>query len=130
MLNNQVVREHSITSSTTITIEDQNIRQLKIANTTSTLPQQFDLAQNFPNPFNPTTTIRYALPKDVSVQLEVFNLLGQRVKVLTNGYQSAGFKTIVWDGSDQYGNAVSSGIYIYRLTAGEFTKTRKMMLMK
>jgi predicted small secreted protein len=130
VLNNQVVREHSITGNTTITIEDQNIKQLKIAKSTSTLPQQFDLAQNYPNPFNPTTTITYALPKDVSVRLEIFNLLGQRIKVLTEGYQTAGFKTVVWDGNDQSGKAVSSGIYIYRLKAGDFTKTRKMMLMK
>jgi flagellar hook assembly protein FlgD len=130
MLNNQVVREHSITGSSTITIEDQHIKQLKIAKTTSTVPQQFDLAQNFPNPFNPSTTISYALPKDVSVQLEIFNLLGQRVKVLTDGYQTAGFKSVVWDGFDQSGKAVSSGIYIYRLKAGNYTKTRKMMLLK
>ncbi len=94
------------------------------------LPQAFSLDANYPNPFNPSTTIRYALPIAADVELAVFNTLGQRVATLIDDRQAAGYKTAVWNGTDDTGNEVASGIYIYRLTAESFRKSAKMMLMK
>ncbi|NIX35387.1 MAG: T9SS type A sorting domain-containing protein, partial [Nitrospinaceae bacterium] len=81
-------------------------------------------------PFNPSTQIRFSLAKKVNVQLEIFNVLGQRVKTLLNHSMSAGEHEVVWDGRNEANVRVGSGIYFYRLKAGEFVKTRKMILLK
>ena len=89
------------------------------------LPETFMLFQNYPNPFNPITEIKYILPKSCQVRLEVYNLLGQKVATLVDKYQKAGYKTARWDAS-----SFSSGIYFYRLQAGDFVQTRKMVLIR
>lgn len=94
------------------------------------IPSDYRLHQNYPNPFNPTTTIKYDLPEESRVVLKVFNLLGQEVRTLVNEKQSAGFKTEVWDGKNNSGNKVGSGIYIYKLNAGTKNHSRKMVLLK
>ena len=94
------------------------------------LPSVFALSQNTPNPFNPTTEINYALPKASSVHLEVLNVLGQVVRTLVDEFQSAGNHKAVWDGRDGNYQEVSSGVYFYRIAAGEYAETRKMVLMK
>jgi hypothetical protein len=94
------------------------------------LPTQFSLEQNYPNPFNPSTTLKYALPTNADVRLEIYNVLGQLVKVLVNEKQTAGFKTAIWDGTNQVGEKVASGIYIYRLKAADYVQSKKMILMK
>ncbi len=93
-------------------------------------PVRFELSQNYPNPFNPTTTIRYFLPKREKVTLEIFNLLGERVQVLADEEQMAGEHTAHWDGKDQSRNALSSGIYFYRLKGKGFSGTKKMFFLK
>ncbi|HEX7400990.1 MAG TPA: FlgD immunoglobulin-like domain containing protein [candidate division Zixibacteria bacterium] len=93
-------------------------------------PKDFSLSQNFPNPFNPQTSIRYALPQDANVKLVIYNVLGQRIKTLVDGHQTAGYNTIWWDGNDENGDQVASGIYFYRLEAGKFSEVKKMMLLK
>jgi hypothetical protein len=98
--------------------------------TGSNLPTVYSLDQNYPNPFNPTTTISFALPKAGKVQLSVFNLLGQEVKTLVNGDLAAGNNSIVWDGTNDHGQSVASGIYFYRIAAGDFSQTKKMMMLK
>ncbi len=106
--------------------------------TNSTLPEQFELAQNFPNPFNPSTTIRYALPTTSRVIITVYNLLGQEVVRLVSGEQLPGWHSVVWDGRNSQGLPVASGIYIYRMAAESsetgagqlFTRTRKLVLLK
>lgn len=94
------------------------------------LPMKFDLGQNAPNPFNPTTTLFYDLPQATHVRLDIYNVLGQRVNTLVDDYQEAGFKSVVWNGTDSYGYSVASGMYFYRIEAGEFSKTMKMMMLK
>jgi len=89
------------------------------------LPSDYALCQNYPNPFNASTTISYQVPVDGHVKLEVYNTLGQRVATLVDSKQQAGYKSVIWDASD-----VSSGLYFYKLTAGDFTETRRMMLVK
>ena len=93
-------------------------------------PSQFELDQNYPNPFNPTTQIRYRLATQSHVRIDIYNILGQHVVTLINARQSAGVHVIQWSGRDEQGASVSSGIYIYRMQAGDFAKTRKMMLIK
>ncbi len=95
------------------------------------IPEVFSLSQNYPNPFNPTTQIAYALPQTAEVNLKIFNVLGQRVRaLLQNKHETAGVYGIEWDGKDDLGRYVSSGVYIYRIEAGDFVKSHKMMLLK
>jgi len=94
------------------------------------LPTAYALHQNYPNPFNPTTIIEYDLPKSSAVRLEIYNITGQKARTLVSGQLAAGRQSAEWDGRDASGRRVSSGIYLYRLTAGEFVQTRKMLLLK
>ncbi|MBN1212363.1 MAG: T9SS type A sorting domain-containing protein [candidate division Zixibacteria bacterium] len=94
------------------------------------LPESFTLYQNYPNPFNPETSITFALPGASRVQLVVYNILGERVKILADGDFAAGEHTVTWDARNDEGRAVSSGIYFYRLTTPEASLSKKMMLLK
>ena len=95
------------------------------------LPAAFSLAANFPNPFNPATTIQYALPTAADVELTVYNVVGQVVRTLVAEHQSAGRYTVEWDATDDRGHSVSAGLYLYRLQAGgEFAEVKKMLLLK
>jgi len=91
---------------------------------------EFKLNQNYPNPFNPATTINYNLAQNSFVTLRIYNTLGQEVKTLVNAYQSKGFKSVSWDGKDNAGIQLSSGVYIFRIEAGDFAGSRKMVLMR
>ncbi len=97
-------------------------------------PKTFELLQNFPNPFNPATTIRYQLPQDGRVELKIYNMLGQEVAVLEDGAQRAGFYELRWNGRNRLGEQVASGVYIYRLKVtapgASFVKARKMVLLR
>ncbi len=86
----------------------------------------YDLRENFPNPFNATTTISYSIAYGNTVSLKVYNTLGQEVKTLINEFKQPGHYTIQWDGTNNRNQNVSTGLYFYRLTAGSFIKTRKM----
>jgi len=94
------------------------------------LPTHFELAQNFPNPFNPSTEVHFALPHSCQVSLEIFNIAGQKVTTLVNQPLDAGYHSVVWNGCESSGNQVASGIYFYRLKTDDFQQTKKMMLLK
>jgi len=94
------------------------------------LPEQFCLYQNYPNPFNSFTTIRFSMPRASSVDIGIYNVRGQRVQGLKNGYMEAGAHIVTWDGTDVSGSPVSSGIYVYRMCAGDFSETRKMVVLR
>jgi hypothetical protein len=95
------------------------------------LPQQFGLGQNYPNPFNPQTTIPVILPQQARISLKIYNMLGQEIKKLFEGTRNTGKHFFFWDGSDQAGKKMPSGVYLYRLTTdGDFNSTGKMVLIK
>ena len=91
----------------------------------SSIRRSFSLYQNYPNPFNPTTEIKYALTKDCHVELEIFNILGQKVVTLADEKQSAGYKSARWNSGKS-----ASGVYFYKLTAGDFTEVKMMTLLR
>jgi hypothetical protein len=98
---------------------------------TADLPGYFTLAQNYPNPFNPETTIQFQVHKAGHATLTIYNILGQRVRVLFDRRVIAGYQEdIVWDGRDEYGRMVATGVYFYRIAQGHFAKTKRMMLIK
>lgn len=94
------------------------------------IPKEFALGQNFPNPFNSATVITYQLPKRCDVRIEVFDLSGHKVRTLVCEEQSAGYKSVVWDGTDDSGTPVASGVYLYRIKAGSFSDTKRLLLSK
>jgi subtilisin family serine protease len=94
------------------------------------LPEDFTLEQNYPNPFNPVTVIKFSLPIQADIRLEIFNILGQKTKTLIRSKYPAGHHAVEWDGQDESGNPVASGIYFYKLTSGDKILTRKMVLLK
>ena len=101
------------------------------------LPKQFALYRNYPNPFNPTTTIRYDLPKESRVRIVIYDALGQVIRQLIDGDQSAGYQLMVWDGRNEKGNSVASGMYFYQIEAaatgekaGVFNEVRKMLVIR
>jgi len=94
------------------------------------IPENFALIQNFPNPFNPVTNISFQLPEASDVSVEVYNMMGQKIAELVSGTVPAGYHKVVWDSRNLQGEAVSSGVYLYTITAGDFHAMKKMVLMK
>ncbi len=95
-----------------------------------TRPSEFSLSQNYPNPFNPVTNFQFSLSKSSHVKIEIFNILGQKIKVLVDEDMKPGVYSADWNGTDESGRSVSSGIYFYRMQAGVYTDIKKMVLMK
>ncbi|NLI14658.1 MAG: T9SS type A sorting domain-containing protein [candidate division Zixibacteria bacterium] len=94
------------------------------------LPKNISLAQNYPNPFNGSTCISYRLPEDMRVALTIYDIAGRQVATLADEIQSAGYHSVIWDGIDKNGMVTSSGFYFYKLRAGDFSYSRKMLLLK
>ena len=94
------------------------------------IPDEFSLHQNYPNPFNPVTTLRYDLPEADLVSITIYDMLGREVKTLINQTQEAGYRSVIWDATNDYGKPVSAGIYLYQIHAGEYISTKKMVLLK
>lgn len=93
-------------------------------------PDTFTISQNAPNPFNPETTIAYTLPEPSRVKILIYNVLGQKVRTLVNAHKPVGVYRVTWDGKNDSGHSVSSGLYLYKITAGPFTGIRKMLVLK
>jgi len=96
----------------------------------SIIPKVTSLNGNYPNPFNPTTTIAYSLSKEAHVNIEIFNMKGQKVRTLKNEEQTAGDYNAVWNGKDDNSKPAASGVYFYKMEAGNIQQTKKMILMK
>jgi hypothetical protein len=101
-----------------------------LSNQAETVPDHLGLLQNYPNPFNPVTTLRYDLPENCHVNITIYDMLGRKVKTLINQTQNAGYRSIVWNATNDYGKPVSAGIYLYQIQAGEYISTKKMVLLK
>jgi len=106
------------------------LENLSVRNNAQLMIDIYELSQNYPNPFNPVTTLRYDLPEQTHVNITIYDMLGRQVKTLINQTQDAGFKSVIWDATNEYGNPVSAGVYLYKIQAGEFVQTRKMVLLK
>jgi len=111
----------------TITIGGNAVHDIS---TGSAVPERYELMQNHPNPFNAGTVIQFTNRRDGNVKLDVFNILGQHVRTLMDEYRGYGTYAVDWDGKDESGRSVSSGMYFYRLAAGDFTDVKKMVLIK
>ena len=94
------------------------------------ISQKFILYDNYPNPFNPVTTLLYDLPENGHVNITIYDMMGREVKTLVNKTQDAGYRSIIWDATNDYGRPVSAGIYLYQIQAGEYISTKKMVLLK
>ena len=94
------------------------------------LPHAFNLYNNYPNPFNPVTTLRYDLPEDALVNITIYDIMGRIVRTLINSQQNAGFKSIQWNATNDAGSPLSAGLYLYKIQADNFVQTRKMVLLK
>ena len=94
------------------------------------LPNKYALHQNYPNPFNPVTTLSYNLPKDQLVNITIFDIMGKQVNRLVNSQQLAGYRTVQWNATNDLGESLSAGVYLYSIEAGEFRQTKKMVLLK
>ncbi|HIB73661.1 MAG TPA: T9SS type A sorting domain-containing protein, partial [Candidatus Marinimicrobia bacterium] len=90
----------------------------------------YSIHQNYPNPFNPITTLRYDLPENSLVNIIIYDMLGREVKTLINQTQDAGYRSVIWNATNDYGKPVSAGIYLYQIQAGEYMQTKKMVLLK
>ncbi|MCP4581635.1 MAG: T9SS type A sorting domain-containing protein [candidate division Zixibacteria bacterium] len=104
--------------------------QVGIDDPAPVLPSQYELSQNYPNPFNPTTTIRFGLAKKANVNLQVYDVLGRQVRNLVDTEMDAGYHEVIWDGKSSSGDNVSTGIYFYKLEAGDFKSVKKMLMLK
>jgi len=94
------------------------------------LPSKFTLHPPYPNPFNPVTTIRYDLPEDALVNITIYDMMGRVVSNLVSSKQNAGYKSIQWNATNNIGQPVSAGLYLYTIEAGDFRQTKKMVLLK
>ena len=94
------------------------------------LPIEYSFHQNYPNPFNPVTTLRYELPEQATVNITIYNMLGRQVRTIINQTQNAGYKSVIWDATNDYGKPVTAGIYLYQIQAVGFIQTKKMVLLK
>jgi hypothetical protein len=95
-----------------------------------TLPMTYDLHNAYPNPFNPVTTLRYDLPEDALVNITIYDMMGRQVSTLINSHQNAGYKSVQWNSTNNTGQPVSAGLYLYTIEAGQFRQTKKMVLLK
>ena len=132
-----------LTESTQITLTDFRLNENTIIDVASAaeislsvlgiddlMPSKFALHNNYPNPFNPETTFHFDIPEEAKVKLTIYDVSGKEVNVLTAGTLNAGSYRVRWDGKDHRGQGVSAGMYLYHIDAGEFSDTKKLILLK
>ena len=112
------------------TFKKDTVVMLNTTSVEADLPVDFALNQNYPNPFNPSTTLSFAIPEQGNMNLKVYDILGRHVKTLASGNYAPGNYSIIWDATDDSGHMVSAGLYFYRIQAGKFSATKRMMLLK
>ena len=103
--------------------------QLELSSEISS-PETFRLHQNYPNPFNPITNLNYELADDAYVSITIYDMLGRKIRTILNEHQDPGYKSLIWNATNNYGKPVSAGIYLYQIKAGEYISTKKMVLLK
>ena len=128
--NGELVYRENITSGIPDSLENFIIGLDQLSVSEIIIPKKISLYQNFPNPFNPTTNIKYQINKQANIKLTVYNLKGEVIRNLISKNEKAGFNVISWNGEDDYGAKVSSGTYIYTITTPEFSDSKKMILLK
>jgi hypothetical protein len=109
---------------------DEGALEVQLSIIDETLPITYNLYNAYPNPFNPMTTLRYDLPEDGFVNITIYDIMGRSIKSLVNSNQSVGYRSIQWNATNNLGEPVSAGMYIYMIQAGEFRQTKKMVLLK
>ena len=114
----------------TLTFEIPIVVQVVSTEPEHFIPEEFSLRQNYPNPFNPVTTLRYDIPENSHVTITIYDMLGRQVKTLINQTQNPGYKSIIWDATNDYGKTMGAGVYLYQIHTGKFTQTKKMILLK
>ena len=97
---------------------------------TDMLPSRLSLIQNYPSPFNPETRISFKLAEKSHVSITIYDMLGRNIKTLINQTQDAGYRSVIWDATNDYGKPVSAGIYLYQIQAGEYISTKKIVMLK
>jgi hypothetical protein len=124
---------HDGTDSVKVTGEPRKVLVNRYENLSTEgegIPTEFALHENYPNPFNPSTTLRFDLPEMNDVTLTIYNMLGQKVRTFNMQSTAAGYHSITWDATNDFGEQVGAGVYLYQLRAGAFVKTKKMVLLK
>ena len=109
---------------------DQEYVNMTVQEILNNIPIEFSLGQNYPNPFNPITKINYTLPKHAKVNVSIYNVLGQKVITLLDKKQEYGYHTLTWNGTNSFGKQMATGVYFAKMSAGKFTQTKKMLLLK
>jgi len=127
---NRIIEIDGKVEVVSILASDKNSQSIPFKSSSVIVPREYSLDQNYPNPFNPSTEIKFALPQASNVSLEIFNILGRRVTTLINDRLDAGYHSVTWDGINSKGQDVATGVYLYRLKAGDFVKSKKMLLLK
>jgi hypothetical protein len=109
---------------------DEGALEVQLSIFDATLPVTYNLQNAYPNPFNPVTTLQYDLPEDAMVNITIYDMMGRVMSNLVSSQQNAGYKSIQWDATNNIGQPVSAGLYLYTIQAGEFRQTKKMVLLK
>jgi hypothetical protein len=128
-LNCQSQPEYCIDGDT-LTFQIPIVVQVVSTEPEHSIPEEFAIHQNHPNPFNPTTILRYDLPEDANVNINIYDMMGRVVSNLVSSQQRAGYKSIQWNATNNIGQPVSAGLYLYTIQAGKFRQTKKMVLLK
>ena len=126
----QIIKNSNISYDIKIIMGELDYVQQMSDEILENIPSTFSLSQNYPNPFNPVTKLDYNLPLRSKVNISIYNVLGQEIKILVNGVKEYGYHSITWNGQDNLGKEMASGVYFARITSQGFTKTRKMLLVK